>query len=215
MWSPGSERELRSGTAARRVSSPRHLAKPHRKPTWLHAHLCLGSKDSRRSPQLRASPGLVQVAVAAPSGSAAVAPQPPRPSAAVARGRTAPGGNFPGTGIRLGPRRRQRRGLRAGRPPDQRSRPRGPDESPSAEGPLEEGGGKDTRAADLARGPGITGRAPPSARAFPPLLAGSPRSPGRACAAARTRSRNWRLPQSSREERRCGHRPCERGSRAP
>lgn len=82
------------------------------------------------------------MAVAAPSGSAAVAPQPPRPSAAVARGRTAPGGNFPGTGIRLGPRRRQRRGLRAGRPPDQRSRPRGPDESPSAEGPLEEGGGK-------------------------------------------------------------------------
>lgn len=220
MWSPGFERELRSGTAAPGVSRPRRLAKPRRKPTRLHAHLCLSSKDSRRSPRdsrasLPASPGLVQVAVAAPSGSATVAPQPPRPSAVVARGRTAPGGNFPGTGIRLGPRRRQWRGLRAGRPPDQRSRPRGPDESPSAEGPLELGGEGDTRATDLTRGPGFTGRAPPSARAFPPLQAGSPRSPGRACAAARTRSRVWRLPQSSRAERRCGHRPCERGSRAP
>lgn len=146
MWSPGSERELRSGTAAPRVSRPRRLAKPRRKLTWLHAHLCLSYKDSRRSPRdsrasLPASPGLVQVAVAAPSGSATVAPQPPRPSAVVARGRTAPGGNFPGTGIRLGPRRRQWRGLRAGRPPDQRSRPRGPDDSPSAEGPLELGRG--------------------------------------------------------------------------
>lgn len=217
MWSPGSERKLRSGTAARQVSRPRHLAKPRRKPTWLHSHLCLASKDSRRSysrASLPASPGLVQVAVAAPSGSATVAPQPPRPSAVVVRGRTAPGGNFPGTGIRLGPRRRQWRGLRAGRPPDQRSRPRGPDESPVPRGPWSWGGG-DTRATDLARGPGFTGRAPPSARAFPPLLAGSPRSPGRACAAARTRSRVWRLPQSSRAERRCGHRPCERGFRAP
>lgn len=38
-------------------------------------------------------------------------------------GRTSWGPDFPGTGIRLGPRRRQRRGLRAGWPPDQRGRP--------------------------------------------------------------------------------------------
>ncbi|MEJ1269577.1 serine palmitoyltransferase long chain base subunit 2 [Cricetulus griseus] len=137
----------RTASRDRRGSRRRRVAKPPCKPTWLHAHLCLGSKDSRRSPQdsrgsLPARPELVQVAVVAPSGSATVAPEPPRPSSVTARGRTAPGGNFPGTGIRLGPRRRQRRGLKAGRPPDQRSRPRGRgrDQSASAEGPLGEGG---------------------------------------------------------------------------
>lgn len=240
MWSPGSERKLRSGTAARQVSRPRHLAKPRRKPTWLHSHLCLASKDSRRSysrASLPASPGLVQVAVAAPSGSATVAPQPPRPSAVVARGRTAPGGNFPGTGIRLGPRRRQWRGLRAGRPPDQRSRPRGPDESPVPRGPWSWAGGTRGPLTSLADpgSPAARPRArarsrrswlgPRAARAGPaPLRERAPESGGsRRAAARRDDAATARASAASarRDAAGCaaGHRPRatpeEAGSRAP
>lgn len=80
------------------------LAKPPRQPTWLHAHFCTGSKDSFCSPpasraSLPVRSRLVRVAVAAPSGSAPVAPQPPGPSAVAARGAhrgaaTSPGQEF-------------------------------------------------------------------------------------------------------------------------
>lgn len=120
------ERELEAGSSVWRVPPPWQLcdfATPPRKPTWLHAHLCLGSKDSCRSER----PELVPLPVAAPSGSDTVAPQPPRPSAVAARGRTAPGGSFPRTGICLGPRRRQRRGTEGGEAARSKEPPAGPE----------------------------------------------------------------------------------------
>lgn len=232
------ERESGAGTATwRRAPHPRRrceLPKPPRKPTWLHAHFCLSSKDSHRSPRVsRASlpvrPGLVRVAVARAVEERSCGAAASSPLSSGRAGRISWGRNFPGSGIRLGPRRRQRRGLRAGWLPDQRSRPAEPGRVPECRGAPWGGqgcwGGGDIGATDLARRPLLTGGAHPSARsrrssrgprATGRSLRRSPRSrPRRRRGGARTRSRAPRLLQSSLEGTRCGHRPAERGSRAP
>lgn len=106
-------------------------------------------------------------------------------------GRTSRGGNFPGTGIRLGPRRRQRRGLRAGWPPDQRSRPAEPGPVRERRGAPWGGRGGETSGpltslADRCSPAARTGaRAPAAPREVPARLDG-------ACAAARTPARRRR-----------------------
>lgn len=217
----------------RRAPHPRQrcdLAKPPRQPTWLHAHFCTGSKDSYRSPpasraSLPVRPGLVWVAVAAPSGSALVAPSLLAPQQ-WPRGVRTVGRQLPRDRNSLGAATATQRGLRAGWPPDQRSRPAEPGRVPERRGaPWGGRGGRDIGATDLARRPVLTGRAHPSSRsrrssrgprAAGPSLRRSPRSrPWNRRGGARTRSRARRLHQSSLAQTRCGHRPAEPGSGEP
>lgn len=105
-------------------------------------------------------------------------------------GRTSRGGNFPGTGIRLGPRRRQRRGLRAGWPPDQRSRPAEPGRvRERREAPCGGQGGETS-------GPltSLADRCSPAARTGARAHAPLPRSP-----------RDWTEPAPQEEARRGGN----------
>lgn len=156
---------------------------------WLHAHFCTGSKDSFCSPpasraSLSLRSGLVRVAVAAPSGSAPVAPQPPGPSAVAARGAHRGAATSPGQEFAWG-RDGDAAGTEGGVAARSKKPPRGARTSPRApRGPLGEGEeGRDIGATDLAHRPVLTAartraRAHAAPREVPARL-------DRACAAAR------------------------------